>query len=331
MFTLTLPYNNTNRAAFTLDSFVEIYRTSPITGQLIKEDTYLARSFNRYRQGNEERYVISGPQLNDLAKRRIIDPTSDPNAAGGYSTYAGAADTVMYWYTYYNMGPGAPLARQVPNLSIPIPPGTGNSVGYRLRYDNLFTAVLADATARGNVDFNIQRTIVSALELDLAIVGTDRRQSKNYPTSRYVGLDPKRGNMQDPNLLIDRRSEKTYVYALGQGQDVNRQLFPLAGTNSADSPFNRIEYVESANNVAKGDTTGLRTAAVASLKKNYYAQDFSFKLLEFQPGNVYQLDWFLGDLITATYDDFSQELRIVGVEVFVNQQGQTVQPKVSTI
>lgn len=330
-FTLTLPYSNANRMAFALDSFVEIYRTSPLTGQLILEDTYFARSFNRYRQGDLEQYVVSGPHLNDLIQRRIVDPNDDPSAAGGYSTAAGASDTVLYHYAYYNMGPGASLARQFPGLSIAVPPGVGLGVGYRLRFDDMLKTLFQDAAARGGTDFNIQRTTGAAMQLSLAIMGTDRRKSSHYPVGGWVGLDPKRGNLEDPNLIIDRTKEKTFVYALGQGQDINRQLLKVPGMTTTDSPFNRIEYQDTSSNVQKGDITGLTTAAYASLKKNAFTQSFAFKLLEATAGNTYQSDWFLGDLVTVSYDEYSSDLRITGVELFINEQGQTVTPTAVTI
>jgi len=331
IITLTLPYTAAVRAAFTLDCFIEVYRTNPLTGQLAKEDTYLARLFNRMRQGDLEQYIVTGVQLNDLIKRRVVNPADDPAAQGGYSVYAGAADTVMRNYAYYNLGPGASLLRQFPNLTIPTVNGTGNPVGYNLRYDNLYTAVFADATARGGIDFNIQRTTGANLELDIGVIGTDRRQSTNYPNTPYVGFDPKRGNLQDPNLLIDRKKEMTVVYELGSGQGTAQQSLILASSTVNDSPFNRIEFTDTAGNTAKGDTTTLLTAATASLKKNSGVSSFSYKLIEATPGNTYQQDWFLGDLVTVSYDEYVSNLRITGVEVFVSQAGQTVTPTAAAI
>ena len=331
VLTLRMPYSSANRQAFKLDSLIEIYRTSPITGRLAKEDTYFARLFNRYRQGQIEDFIVGGVQLNDLIRRRVVDPADDPNAAGGYSTYAGAADTVLYNYAYYNLGPGASVPRRFPNLTIPVPQGIGNPVGYRLRYDDLLKTLFQDATTKGAIDFNIQRTSGANLELDLAVIGTDRRKSVNYPTQPWTGLDPQRGNMQDPNLTIDRKTEKNTVYALGQGQDVNRQLIIQTSNPGVDSPWNRCEYTDTNTNAQKGDTQTLLTAAVASLNTNQYKQVFSFKLTEFLPGGTYQQDWFLGDKVTVYYGDYSDELRIQSVEVFISSAGQTILPTVAPI
>jgi hypothetical protein len=331
LLTLTLSYSNKYRQAFQTDSFIEVSRTNPVTGVLTLEDTFLARSFNRFRAGNEEKYVVSAWHLNDLVKRRVVDPNDDPAAAGGFSTYAGAADTVIYQYAYYNMGPGASAARQIPNLTIPVPPGTGLGVGYRLQYDDLFKVVFQDATARGQTDFVIRRTSGANLELDIGVIGTDKRQSSNYPFHSWLGLDPKRGNLTDPNLLIDRKAEMNVAYTLGQGQATARQLSIVAGDQAGDSPFNRIEFVVNASSVVKGDTTGLLTMARTELKKNALVKTFSFKSLGIEAGNAYQNDWVIGDLITVSYDEQSFDLRIYGVEVFISQAGEVITPKINII
>src|SRR5258706_11999959 len=61
---LTLPSDPGWPAIFTLDALIDIERTSPITGFLQVEDTYLVRLNHRFREGNEERYVVGGLSLN---------------------------------------------------------------------------------------------------------------------------------------------------------------------------------------------------------------------------------------------------------------------------
>jgi len=331
VLTLTLSYNNAFRTAFVLDSLIEVARTNPLTGLLTVEDTYLCRFMNRYRQGNDERYVVSGFHLNDLIRRRVVDPADDPNAAGGFSTYAGPSDTVIYNYAYYNLGPGASAARRTPGLTIRVPPGNGLPVGYNLQYDDLFKAVFQDASAHGFTDFNIKRTTANNLELDIGVIGTDRRRSTNYPNYPFVQFDPLRGNLADPNLTLDYKAEKTLVYTLGAGQGSARQLIRVAGNGSGDSPFNRIEYTESAGSIVKGDATGLNSAARASLKKYALIQTFTMRLLGDNQGAIYNSDWFLGDYVTAVYDDFSADLRITGVELFITQSGETITPSITVI
>jgi hypothetical protein len=211
-----------------------------------------------------------------------------------------------------------------------VPAGIGLNVGYSLRFDDLYKT-FQDATARGNIDFNIQRTSGFNTELDLAVVGADRRLSSHYPGSGFLMLDPRRSNLTDPNLTLDRKTEKNTAYALGQGQNAARAILRVAGDNAGDSPFNRIEFVVNANNIQKGDNTGLLTTARTELKKAAYTQTFTYKPTMFEPGNIYNQDWFLGDLITVTYDDYSADLRILGVEIFINNTGETLQTTIGII
>jgi len=331
ILTMTMPYTTDNRSAFVLDSFIEVSRTDPFTGLLAVQDTYLCRMMNRFMVGNDEKFVVAAVQLNDLIRRRVIDPADDPNASGGFSIYAGSADTVMYNYAYYNLGLGASAQRRIPNLTIPVPPGTVVTVGYRLQYDDLFKTLFQDAAARGGVDFNIRRTTGANLELDIATIGTDRRRSTNYPNAPFMQFDPDRANMADPNLTIDYKAEKNLCYVLGQGQESARQLLRVAADNAGVSPLNRIEYVNSASSIVKGDTIGLLTAGRTSLKTNAFLQTFTMKLSGQQPGAIYGQDFFLGDLVTAVYDDYSADLRVTGIEFFINQQGETLMPTISPI
>src|SRR5690554_4624822 len=80
---LTLPEGIDWPSIFTLDTLIEVARTSPITGALQVEDTYLTRLTHRFREGDTELFVVGGLSLNHLLARRVIDPDDDPMASGG--------------------------------------------------------------------------------------------------------------------------------------------------------------------------------------------------------------------------------------------------------
>src|SRR5687768_5245196 len=101
---MTLPEGHDWSSIFVLDSLIEVARTSPLTGTLQTEETYLTRLTHRFREGDEELYVVGGLSLNHLLARRVIDPDDDPLAAGGYSTKAGPADDVMRAYAREQCG-----------------------------------------------------------------------------------------------------------------------------------------------------------------------------------------------------------------------------------
>lgn len=323
---MTIPGNNQYRALFALDDFVEVYRTDPAStvGALIKEDTYLVRLTHRFREENDERFVIGGVSLNHLIQRRIVDPTTGAGGAGGYSTKAGAADTVIRDYCIEQMGASADPLRQFPNLTFSPVGGTGFPVGARLRFENLLEQ-MQQLAVRGNTDFIITRSTANNLVLTVAAIGTNKTKTANYPFAPWVGLNPPRGNLQRPSFQIDRTEEENFVYALGEGQGINRTLLMMGGDTVDDSPYNRIEFIGDSRNVDKNDPTSLLTSARVALQGGLPKFDFSFEPTGLEPGNVYRLDWDVGDRITAYWDEYSQDVRMTEVEINVSgDAGETI-------
>lgn len=309
---------------FPLDALIEVRRTSPSTGRLITEDTYFARMPHHFREGNDERFLIGGVSLNHLLARRVIDPADDPLAAGGFSTKSGAADSVLREYALEQCGASASTLRQFPDFAVATVSGTGLSVGRRLRYENLLD-VFQEITEQSDVDFIISRTSGRATELTIATIGTDKTKESNYPFGPFVYLTPTRGNMANPSLLIDRREEKNFVYALAQGAGENRIVQQLQGNGVTDSPFNRIEFAEDVRTAERGNPLEILTQARKKLDDNQKKIEFTFELTGDQPGNTYRNDWDIGDKITAAWDGIEQDLRIRAVEITVNADGERIQ------
>jgi hypothetical protein len=327
---LTLPSDADWPSIFTLDSLVEIERTSPTTGRLQVEETYLTRLTHRFREGNQERFVVGGLSLNHLLSRRVIYPPDDPAASGGYSTKAGPADDVMVDYATEQAGSGASTARQFPDLTIAASTSVGISVGRRLRYDNLFE-VFQDIANQGGVDFIISRLVDNQLRLTVLPIGSDRSQTRNYPGGQFVQLNPLRGNLSDPSLLFDRKKEQNYVYALGQGPGEQRIVFPLIGEGNFDSPYNRIEFTTDVRSAERGDTTTLRTGARAALYDKQAQKEFTFKPTGSEPGGVYRQDYDLGDVLTATWDTDSVDLRVREVEISLGSDSEDINVKLQPV
>lgn len=323
---MTIPGNNRYRSLFGLDFFLEVYRTDPTSPiqALIKEETYLTRLTHRFREENDERFVVGGVSLNHLLKRRIVDPTTGAGGSGGFSTKAGPADTVIYDYCREQIGPLADPMRQIPNFTITPVVGTGQAVGARLRFENLLEQI-QDLAHRGNTDFIITRTTSNNLVLTIAPIGADKTQSTNYPWNSWVGLNPPRGNLQRPSFQIDRTDEANFVYALGEGQGANRTLLTMGGNTVTDSPFNRIEFTDDVRNINKNDPTGMLTGARVALYDNLPKFDFSFEPTGLEPGNIYRLDWDVGDRVTAYWDEYSQNLRMTEIEISVSgESGESI-------
>lgn len=322
---LTLPVDNMPTAAMDLtDMFIEVQRTSPITGQLIVEETYLARSWRRYRLGVDERYTIGGLSLNHLLARRVVDPADDPQEAGGYSTKAGAADVVLYQYASEQAGALASAPRRFPGLNVAGVLGVAPPIGLRLQYENLYS-VFQQSCKQAEIDFQIARTSGINMQLNIGYLTTNRTQDANYPLTPFVLLTPQRGNLSNPSFSRDRTDEKNFVYMQGKGQGTNRYSIQWQdSTTTSASPFNRIEFAADARNVEKGDDLGLLTEAVDALKETQQVVKFEFEPEGIEPGNIYRQNWDVGDLVTATWDSNSADLRILSVEINVTEGGETL-------
>lgn len=325
VFAMTLPSDPDWPAIFTLDALIDVERTSPITGFLQTEETYLTRLTHRFREGNQERFVVGGLSLNHLLARRVVDPDDDPLAAGGYSTKAGPADDVLTDYADEQCGASASANRQFPNFSIAASTSVGSPVGRRLRYENLLE-VFQDICNQANVDFQIARLTAGNLRLTVLPIGADRRRSRNYPGSPFVELNPIRGNLSDPSLLFDRKKEQNFVYALGQGPGESRIVSKVQGIGVFDSPYNRSEFTYDVRSAERGDSTTLLTGARAALYEKQAQQEFTFKPTGAEPGNTYRVDWDVGDLLTVVWDDSQIELRVREVEFSLDPGGETITP-----
>lgn len=321
---LSLPIFAGYRTIFGLDYFIEVARTSPVTGLFTVEETYLCREVNTFRSGNEETLVVGALSLNHLIARRLIYPPDDPAQAGGYSTKAGRAEVVMREYLRQQMGDLASAARQTPGLTIPPGVGNGNSVGDRLRLDNLLTK-MQDFAHRSFVDFRIRRLYDNVLQLDIMPIGSDRtRQSNELYGRPFVYFSTKRGNLNEPSLDIDRREEATFCFVEGQGQGANRLLYQVRGDTVFDSPFNRIEFTADASNAKDNDPTTIYGIGQDALRDKRYNPTLTFAPTGEDQGAVYGQDYAIGDTVTVEWDGFEQNLRVTSAEVTLAEQDESI-------
>lgn len=330
----TFPYSSALPTYFALDNLIEIQRTSPLTGQLQTEETYLTRLTHHFREGDEEKFVIGAFSLNHLLARRIVDPADDAAAAGGYSTKAGTSDDVLVAYAREQCGDLClTAARQYPNFSVGPSNSVGNPVGRRLRYDNLLE-VFQDVCKQSQLilmDFQIVRISTNVLRLNVAPIGTDKTRTRNYPFAPFVELNPLRGNLSDPSLLFDRKQEQNYVYALAQGPGESRIVTRVSGGGINDSPYNRIEFTTDVRNAERGDTTTVATSAGAALNDKQPKREFTFKPTGTEPGGTYRVDYDLGDIVTCTFDEQSFDLRVRGVEINLSADDEEISVTVAPL
>lgn len=327
LLAVTLPYSNALPDIFVLDSLVEVQRTSPLTGKLQTEDVYLTRLTQHFRQGDEEKYVVGGFSLNHLLARRLIDPADDSSAAGGYSTKTGTSDDVLVAYARQQCGDLCLTpARQYTNFTVAPSSSLGNTVGRRLRYENLLET-FQDVCKQSQLilmDFQIVRLTGNQLRLYVSPIGSDKSKTRNYPFAPFVELNPLRGNLSDPSLLSDRKQEQNFVYALAQGPGESRIVTRVAGNGINDSPYNRIEFTTDVRQAQRGDTTTVKTSAGAALNDKQAKKEFTFKPTGTEPGGTYRIDYDIGDIVTCSFDDQSLDLRVRGAEITLSADNEDI-------
>lgn len=327
---LVVPDQDGLASRFGLDYFVELQRRSPLSGRLQVEDTFFVRLTQRFREGDEQRFVVGGLSLNHLLARRVVDPDDDPAQAGGYSTKAGPADDVMVAYAREQAADLASAARQFPNFTVAASLSLGKALGQRLRHENLLE-VFQTLAEQGGVDFLVRRVTDNTLRLDVAPIGSNKTKSYNYPLAPFVLVTPLRGNLSEPSLTFDRKAEKNFIYSKGQGQGSSRKLLKVAGATVFDSPYNRIEFAADARNADKASALQLLTEARSELSKMRPLREFTFNPTGSEPGLTYRDDFDLGDQVTVLWDDYEADLRIVGVEVSLSGSEETMKITVAEI
>lgn len=327
VFAATLRGSADNDTLFALDNLLEVQRTSPITGRLQVEDTYLIRINERLQEDDYDFYIIGGVSLNHLLSRRVIDPNDDPLQAGGYSTKAGAADAVLRAYALEQCGASASADRQFPAFTVNTVAGVGLGAGARLRHENLLDTFQKIAI-KSDIDFIIRRVTGNQLELNIGTIGTDRTMTRNYPFAPFVLLDPQRGNLSNPHLKQDRREEQNYVYLKAQGPGDSRIVFEQAGSTTGDSPLNRVEFAADARNT--NSVSEILTSAQSELTDGQPVMEFTYEVQGNEPGNTYRKDWDVGDVITVQWDTFREDLRISEVEISLQESSEQIRVKTET-
>lgn len=153
----------------------------------------------------------------------------------------------------------------------------------------------ASTTAGTYLTFEIIAPTESTLELRTYATqrGVDRRASSSSP----VILREQSGVLENAQLEIDWRNEKTFVIAGGQGEGTQRLIATaLDTTRMGVSPFGRNETFADMSNVA--DTTSLQDDADAALRNGRPIVTFTGDLIE-TPALTRGIQFDLGDMMTA--------------------------------
>lgn len=313
------------------DALITITRFAMLKGAWHEYDegTYIVRFVQLFIDDNEQAWVIvAGFSLEYLLLQRVVIPSNDPLVAGGYSTKGGAADEVMAELVTQQAGAGAGAAERVDTLTVASPAGTGETVGGRWAWDSLLEAVQG-LTEQGRMDFRIVRTSGVALEFRAEVVGEDKTRTANYPGSPFVLFTPEFGNMRSPSLTRDWKEECTQIFLKGQGAGDYADIYERQSSHIADTAFSYAAVVADARKVEDGDATQYLTQAVNELAKHRAKVSFTFELLN--TALEYRTEWDVGDLVTACWDEYEQDMRLTGVSVELTGSEERIEPELTEV
>lgn len=324
--TMSFTIPATDRAAqhkTKLDMMMEVYRRNVSAGPFVKEETYLLRFYNQFEDSNGIEWVIfAGFSLNHLLLRRVIIVADDPNGADGFSSKLDDASIIMKEFVDEQaINPNVNTFRAITGLTIPSQTEVGASVFQRVPDGKNLLEILqgiVNADTDRIADFTVVRTTGRALNFLVARIGTDRTKTTN-PAGPFTLYDPRRGNITQPSLTVDRKSEKTVAFVMGTGAEDLRLIFPVTGNFVGSSIWNRIETVVNGN-FNDDDADGLIDTGRNKLENNSQKINFIFQPDKTRPQAQYNVDWFLGDRVTAQYSGFEQDLRIKRIFVSLTER-----------
>lgn len=177
--------------------------------------------------------------------------------------------------------------------------GLGASVAKAAARRNLLAVAqeLAEASTTAGTYMTFEITAPSEGTLELRTYTTQRGVDRRASTASPVILREQAGVLENAQLEIDYRNEKTFVVAGGQGEGTARLIATaLDTTRMGVSPFGRIEDFADMSNVA--DVTSLQDDADAGLRYGRPVITFSGDLIP--TGSLTRgIQFDLGDQLTA--------------------------------
>lgn len=322
LLTFSIDGADSRVSLFTLDSIVEVWRR--VEGQQwYREAALFHRTPGRQITERGTRiFTCYARGLIDLLRRReILYPANTV-----FTLKGGPAETVMKQYVEENAGPTALFAEgraadgALSGFTVEPSVGRGIEWAGQRSWQNLLD-VLQEIAAAGNVDYDVVRTDVpgsGAATFEFRCyypqLGTDRSATVQFATQF--------GNMQNPYYTLSRTEEYNRVIALGAGQESARRFIVQESAYTVDSPWNTIEKTQDAR---QEDTlSGLLAVAAAALETGQPQEQFTFAAMQ-AAAYQYGRDYFLGDIVTAAFDDdISTTKKITGVTMNVSEGRENV-------
>lgn len=275
--------------------FVDEQRASPtleeteFTAYCVGQMDFLARAVVAYPVGVANRSKFTAAPAETILKNLV-----KYNATSSGTTGDGRIRNVDSW--------GA-------NISLEADGADGNTLTRDVAGRKLLDA-LQEIAAVGDLDFQLVKTAAQAWEFRTDTTLGDDRTADVVFALQY-------GNMRDPILKRNRLGEVTVAIVAGAGEENARTYRTRTGTNYNASYNSRETFVNESQSSSNNE---LDAAGDAALYDAEARDELTFDVIQ-TDASRYGRDYFLGDLVTARYQDVEATKQIVGVTVVYQDSG----------
>lgn len=259
-------------------------------------------------------WLISGVDDSIVLGERLAYP--DPAVADvtaqnfTHDSRPGIASTAMYGYVEDNIGPSAPAARKIPNLTVATDTGIGSMVYPTARFD-ILGELLAGIASVDGIGFEI-RQIDGLLEF---------RVFQPVDRSATIRMDVANNTLTKTEYAYGSHALSRAIVA-GQGEGLNRQFIEVTSTESVAAETlwgRRIEsFIDQRNT---DDENELIQAGVEKLADG----GATVTSVDVTPSSditmAYGKDWNLGDIVTVVVAEQEVAATVTTVSMSIEEDG----------
>lgn len=292
------------------DRLIQVWR-QPTNSRLGLWRVYLLRRWKFSTRGSNQELELSGPDVNDLLRRRIVAAYSGSSQA----SKTDYADDMMKEIVTEALADGvAPVpsagTRVWSNLSVAGDVGLGPTITDSFSWDGQQSNLLLPAsggvltsiakkakTAGTEVFFDVVPNVVGPNSITFRFETYINQPGQDV--SDRVKFDQSDGNMKDPMLEYDYTEEKNYIYAGGQGEQSDRNIQQVYdSTRYGLSIWNRCEGFADAR--SQSTSNGVRETGRAALEDGRPRIRFTAQPVDTQRTR-FGIDWDFGYKVQAKY------------------------------
>jgi hypothetical protein len=262
----------------------------------------------------EGTWEIEGVDDSVLLLERLAYPDPSQPDAGlqttAYDEITGPTSTVLYHFVDANLGPSAPVERQVPSLVLEADTALGSTITGKLRFEVLGSAFTKLAATDG-LGFDVKQ---QGDELVFAVYEPIDR-------SADIRLDVANNRLTSSEYTYQKPSVTRAIVA-GQGQGEQREILEVANTESENSEISwgrRIEVFKDQRDAE--DSALLEQAGLEILAQG----GKTLEGISVKPSDDglmrYGYDWNLGDKVSVVADQTTAVATVTEVAISVTDAG----------